>query len=74
MCRTLRGGRADAMTTRTPRAGSPTRAIAVCSLIRLESFSSVPSRSIATSPIGRACGERRPAAGASAAAPLDNSW
>ena len=53
MCLTLRGGRADAITTFTPRSGKPLSAPAVRVLTFLESLSSVPSRSIATSPIPR---------------------
>src|SRR5438270_13721664 len=53
MCRTLRGGRAEAITTLIPRRGRPSRAIAVWRLTRLESFSRVPSRSIATKPMSR---------------------
>src|SRR4051812_20414810 len=49
MCRTLRGGRADAITVRTPWAGKHRSALTVCSLTCFESSSNVPSRSIATS-------------------------
>src|SRR6266566_5025186 len=48
MCRTLRGGRAEAMTTLTPIDGRHRSAPTVRSLTCLESVSSVPSRSTAT--------------------------
>src|SRR3954468_17519771 len=48
MCRTERGGRAEAITTLIPRAGRPANAAAVRSVTCLESLSSVPSRSTAT--------------------------
>src|SRR3954467_12851943 len=52
MCRTLRGGRAEAMTTFTPLPGRHFSACTVCALTCLLLLSSVPSRSMATSLIG----------------------
>src|SRR4051794_36071412 len=52
MCRTLRGGRAEAITTLTPLPGRHFSACTVCALTCLLLLSSVPSRSMATSLIG----------------------
>src|SRR5947209_8468865 len=51
MCRTLRGGRAEAITTCTARRGRQQSASTVRRLTRLSRSSSVPSRSTATSRI-----------------------
>src|SRR5689334_20893717 len=52
MCRTLRGGRADAITTFTLLRGRQRSACTVWALTCLLEFSRVPSRSMATSLIG----------------------
>src|SRR5436190_20679292 len=49
MCRTLRGGRADAMTTFTPVAGKARSETAALAQTFFDLSSNVPSRSIATS-------------------------
>src|SRR4051812_32327277 len=52
MCRTLRGGRAEAITTFTLLPGRQRNACTVWALTCLLEFSRVPSRSMATSLIG----------------------
>src|SRR3954467_13506649 len=49
MCRTLRGGRAEAITTFTPVAGKQRSATAALAQTFFDLSSNVPSRSIATS-------------------------